>query len=73
MPNTAEVPFLSVAELARRLCVSRTTAYQLIRDRAVPSIRLGGSIRVPTSALEHWLAEREQEALGAVRQDGGDA
>lgn len=67
MPNTAEVQFLSVAELAGILRVSRTTAYELVRDRVVPSIRVGGSIRVPTSALDRWLADREQEALAGVR------
>jgi excisionase family DNA binding protein len=63
---TAQAEFLSVSELAPRLRVSRTTAYQLVRDGQVPSIRLGGTIRIPTRALDRWLAEREAEALAAV-------
>jgi excisionase family DNA binding protein len=64
---TAPDAFISVSELAARLRVSRTTAYQLVRSNQVPAIRLGGSIRIPTSALDRWLAEREEEALRAVR------
>lgn len=60
-------PFLSVGELAERLGVSRSTAYNLVRDRAVPTIRLRGKIQVPASALDRWLEDREREALEAVR------
>lgn len=67
MTHTAEIEFLSVAELGARLRVSRTTAYLLVRTREVPSIRLGGTIRIPVSAFDRWLADREQEALASVR------
>lgn len=65
---TTPAEFLSVAELALRLRVSRTTAYNLVRTNEVPSIRLGGSIRIPTSALDRWLSDREEEALASVNQ-----
>lgn len=58
---------LSVAQLAEILGVSRSHAYVLVREQAVPAIRFNGAIRIPTAALERWLAEREQEALDAVR------
>jgi excisionase family DNA binding protein len=48
-------PFLSVTELAERLGVSRSTAYNLVRDGAVPVITLRGTLRVPSAALERWL------------------
>lgn len=50
------------------LHLSRTRAYQLVRDGEVPVTRFGGVIRVPRGALERWLAEREQEALDSVRR-----
>jgi excisionase family DNA binding protein len=59
--------FLSVTEAAAVLGVSRRTAYSLVRARQVPSIRLGGCIKVPAAALDQWLAERQHEALAVVR------
>lgn len=49
-----------------RLGVSRPTAYRLVRDRAIPAIRLRGAIRVPIAALESWLEGQERSALAAV-------
>lgn len=64
---TTERPFLSVAELGERLGVSRRTAYNMVTDRAVPVVRVRGVLKVPALALERWIADREQEALDAVR------
>jgi len=64
-------PFLSVAELGARLGVSTRTAYNLIRDGEVPVIEIRGIKRIPVTALERWLADREREALGAVRRESG--
>jgi excisionase family DNA binding protein len=58
---------LSVVQLAEILGVSRSHAYALVRERAVPAIRFNGAIRVPAAALDRWLDEREQEALDSVR------
>lgn len=66
MTNHAHSEFLTVAELGVRLRVSRTTAYQLVRQRQVPSIRLGGTIRIPTAALDRWLVDQERAALSVV-------
>jgi excisionase family DNA binding protein len=60
-------PFLSVAELGVRLGVSTRTAYNLIRDGEVPVIEIRGVKRIPAAALDRWLADREEEALRAVR------
>jgi excisionase family DNA binding protein len=60
-------PLLSVTEAAAVLGISRRTAYTLVQARQVPSIRLGGRIKVPAAALDEWLAERHREALEAVR------
>jgi excisionase family DNA binding protein len=60
-------PFVSVAELAERLGVSTRTAYNLVNDGAVPVIRIRGVCRIPATAFETWLADRDREALAAVR------
>jgi excisionase family DNA binding protein len=67
--TTAQGPFLSVTEMAAELGVSRSTAYSLVKERAVPSLLLRGRIRVPAGALDRWLAGLEQESLDAVRSD----
>lgn len=53
--------FLTVPEVARRLRISRTAAYQLAhqwlegdRKEGIPAVRIGRSIRVPASALDRW-------------------
>jgi excisionase family DNA binding protein len=60
-------PFLSVAELAVRLGVSTRTGYNLVKAGAVPVVEIRGVKRIPTSALDRWLTDREEEALRAVR------
>ena len=72
MPATQSPEFLSVSGLAARLGVSVRTAYNLVNDRAVPTITLRGRTRIPARALERWIVDREQEALDGVRP-GGDA
>jgi excisionase family DNA binding protein len=49
--------FLTVAELAAFLRVSRGTAYMLVRSGQVPSVQIGGSYRIPRRALSRRLAE----------------
>jgi excisionase family DNA binding protein len=46
-----------VSETAELLSISRSTAYRLIRSGQLPSIKLGGIIRVPYDELCYWVAE----------------
>jgi excisionase family DNA binding protein len=48
-------PTVSVDEAAKVLAISRGTAYEGIRTGQIPSIRIGGRIRVPTAALRRML------------------
>ena len=43
-------------ETAAVLGVSRSTVYALISAGTIPTVKVGGSIRVPTEALRAWLA-----------------
>lgn len=59
--------FLPIAEFGARIGVSRRTAYAMVEAGEVPVVKLRGQLRVPTRALEQWLADREAEALASVR------
>jgi excisionase family DNA binding protein len=43
-------------EVASLLGVSRSKAYALIAAGAIPSVRLGGAVRVPADRLREWLS-----------------
>lgn len=47
---------LAVPDVARVLRIGRNQAYELVRSRTIPSVRIGRSIRVPRTALERFLA-----------------
>jgi putative molybdopterin biosynthesis protein len=49
--------FLTVNELADYLRVSIRTAYQLVTDGEVPSVRVKGQWRIPVDELERWRLE----------------
>ena len=57
---------LRVSEVAQLLGVSASRIYQLLAARELPSVRVGGAIRVPRSAWEEWLRARGQEALESL-------
>ena len=46
---------LRPTEVAETLGICRTRAYDLINSGAIPSVRLGNSLRVPIEALRAWL------------------
>ena len=48
----SEVRFLTVAEVADMMRVSRMTVYRLVHSGELPAIRFGRSFRVPESAVE---------------------
>ena len=46
---------LRPTEAALALGVSRSKIYDLIASKAIPSIKLGGSVRVPAIQLQAWI------------------
>ncbi len=59
-PN--EVPrLLRMAEAAAVLGVSRSKVYALAQRGEIPTIRMGGSIRVPSGALAAWVESRTHQ------------
>jgi excisionase family DNA binding protein len=51
----AEVRFLTVAEVASIMRVSKMTVYRLVHAGELPAIRVGRSFRVPESAVHQYL------------------
>lgn len=63
---------VSVAEAARLLGISKTLAYGLVARQELPSVRVGGRVRVPRRALER-LAEGRRENARVLSAGAGSA
>ena len=59
---------LTVADVARRLAVGRTTVYELISHGGLRTIKIGRARRIPESALENWIAQQLNEQEGMANQ-----
>jgi excisionase family DNA binding protein len=55
MPPLAEAKFLTVAEVAAHMRVSKMTVYRLVHSGDLPAIRVGRSFRVPEKAVHDYL------------------
>jgi excisionase family DNA binding protein len=53
--NLSEIKFLTVAEVAAVMRVSRLTVYRLVHDGELASVRVGRSFRVPEHAVHAYL------------------
>jgi excisionase family DNA binding protein len=51
----AEVRFLTVAEVASAMRVSKMTVYRLVHSGELPAVRVGRSFRVPEAAVHDYL------------------
>ena len=55
----AELPLLlSVPELAGILGISRSGAYELVKEKGFPSLTIGSRILVPRDKLIAWIDEK---------------
>jgi excisionase family DNA binding protein len=55
---------LNVEDVANLLGVSRERVYESIRSGAIPAVRMGRRVLVPTQELRSWLAGRLSEDAG---------
>jgi excisionase family DNA binding protein len=53
--NFSSAKFLTVAEVAEVMRVSKMTVYRLVHSGEMPAVRFGRSYRVPESAVEQYL------------------
>jgi excisionase family DNA binding protein len=62
MATTADSPlgdvkFLTVAEVAAVMRVSKMTVYRLVHNGDLPAVRVGRSFRVPEQAVHDYLRD----------------
>jgi excisionase family DNA binding protein len=53
--DISEVRFLTVAEVAGVMRVSKMTVYRLVHSGELPAVRVGRSFRVPEDAVNEYL------------------
>ena len=62
MPEVPDVRFLTVAEVAELMRVSKMTVYRLVHAGDLPAIRFGRRYRVPESAVAAALQRPSADA-----------
>ncbi|MFF8940374.1 helix-turn-helix domain-containing protein [Streptomyces paradoxus] len=58
------IVFLTVAEVASVMRVSKMAVYRLVHSGHLPAIRVGRSFRVPEPALHEYLRDSAAETAG---------
>ncbi len=53
--DISDVRFLTVAEVASVMRVSKMTVYRLVHSGELPAVRVGRSFRVPEDAVNEYL------------------
>jgi excisionase family DNA binding protein len=61
-PSLGGVEFLTVAEVAAMMRVSKMTVYRLVHSGELPAVRVGKSFRVPEKAVHDYLANAYYDA-----------
>ncbi|MFD6892861.1 helix-turn-helix domain-containing protein [Streptomyces sp. NPDC059957] len=67
----SDVQFLTVAEVAAVMRVSKMTVYRLVHNGHLPGIRVGRSFRVPENAVHEYLRESMDELVSLQEQREG--
>jgi excisionase family DNA binding protein len=60
--DISEVKFLTVAEVASVMRVSKMTVYRLVHAGELPAVRVGRSFRVPQDAVDDYLRKSFYQA-----------
>ncbi|HMU35407.1 MAG TPA: helix-turn-helix domain-containing protein [Marmoricola sp.] len=53
----SEVEFLTVAEVAQKMRVSKMTVYRLVHGGELPAVRVGRSFRVSEDDVNEYLSK----------------
>jgi len=58
--ETVEIksPFLKLSEAAELIQLSEGTIYRLMKQKALPGVKLGGTWRFHRESLEAWMREK---------------
>jgi len=57
---------LTAQEAAEILNIGRSTIYQMIKEKEIPSVRIGRSVRIRQQALEKFI-ESNTEKIGGLQ------
>ncbi len=60
MPN---IKYYKVSEAAEIAQIANKTMYGLVREKKVPYVKIGGSIRIPIERFQNWLASRTVDPI----------
>jgi excisionase family DNA binding protein len=63
--------YLTVAEVAELMRLSRMTVYRLVHGGELPAVRVGRSFRVPQDALDAYLRSHSVDGMGDEGRDEG--
>jgi excisionase family DNA binding protein len=66
----SDMRFLTVAEVAALMRVSKMTVYRLVHAGDLTAVRVGRSFRVPEQAVHEYLREAVPPPEGASRVHG---
>ena len=62
IPDFSDFSFLTVAEVAGLLRVSKMTVYRMVHSGELPAVRVGRGFRVPAKAVREYLEGAGVEA-----------
>lgn len=54
---------LRVVEAAEMLSLGRSKTYALVQAGEIPSVKIGGAVRIPVDALNDWLRKQVASAV----------
>jgi excisionase family DNA binding protein len=57
---------LKASQVQAKLGLSRAKVYRLMHDGVLPTVRIGGSVRVPSRALEEWIGRNTRPGRTAA-------
>ena len=58
--ENVETDLIKLPEFMKLWNIKKDVAYQLVRDKSFPSIKLGGEYRIRKSKLNSWLDKQEK-------------
>lgn len=61
--------FLTIAEVAAAMRVSKMTVYRLVKSHAIAAVRVGRSFRVPEEAVNDYIRRATEPATPAHADD----
>jgi len=54
---------ISIDEMSEQLGITRSQAYEIVKRKDFPCIRVGRRIIIPTVTFEEWLVESSKKQL----------